>query len=64
MPRKEPPAAVDLRITVVGDSSAHGIVRIDVCAPAFRIMRITFGALLHLADGGLQASKHVRGLSE
>jgi len=59
MPRKEPPAAVDLCIVVVGDR-AHGMVCIDMRAPALRIMRIAFGAPLHLADGGLQASKDVR----
>jgi hypothetical protein len=59
MPRKEPPAAVDLRI-VVSNRGAHGMVRIDVRAPTLRIMRIAFGALLHFANSGFQASKHVR----
>lgn len=60
MPRQEPPAAVDLLIIVVGNRGAHGMVRIDIRAPALRITRIAFGAPLHFTDSGFQAGKLVR----
>ena len=60
MPRKEPPAAVDLRIVVVIKRAANSIMRMGVHAPTLRIMRIALGALLHFADGGLRAGEHVR----
>jgi hypothetical protein len=60
MPRKEPPAAVDLRIVIVGNRGAHSMMRIGVRAPTLRITGIAFGALLHFTDGSFQAGKLVR----
>ena len=57
VPGQEPPAAVDLPVSVVGDRRANGIVRVDVCGPAFRISRVAVRAALHFADGGFEAGK-------
>ena len=60
MPGQEPPAPVHLRLVGVGGCPANRMMRLGVDAPALRIVGVAFRALLHLADGRLQAGEQAR----
>ena len=64
MPGQEPPAPVHLRLVGVVDCNAYSVVRLDMGAPAFRIVGVAFRASLHFADGCLEAGDQARDLRQ